>query len=160
MKRASRYLAVLAATACAAPVAARDLPPEGWSRHEHDTSGINEITLSYREPGAEHVALAFLCSRNFSEVDFAYYADMPDAPDGAEWTVLLRNEHGEYAFDATGRQSDGTHLIAAKVTFDRNLSALLVSEFTVIADGAELGRYTAGDGRDDIRATIDACQDR
>ena len=62
------------------------------------------LSLNWGTPDTDHVEVLFGCEPGVPEIDFVYFADMPDARDGLDVNVWLSHGTLEYLVPAIGER--------------------------------------------------------
>jgi hypothetical protein len=116
--------------------------PQGWFLEESETSGINDLFLSWYDPASGEMLVAISCQEGYGDVVFTVYMDAPDR--AAPRELALVEGETRHAMRAISGEFAGRHSVGGITSFGPELVDLLAGQFSVLVDGVEVGRYSSG----------------
>ncbi|HUH77232.1 MAG TPA: hypothetical protein VLZ53_07700 [Devosia sp.] len=96
------------------------------------------VSLNWGTPETDHVEVLFGCEPGVPEIDFVYFADMPEARNGRDVNVWLSNGALDYLVPAIGERMamDDSFALSGVVVVDPVLEKILRSDqLTVRVEG-------------------------
>jgi hypothetical protein len=122
------------------------------------------LSLNWGTPDTDHVEVLFGCEPGVPEIDFVYFADMPDARDGLDVNVWLSHGTLEYLVPAIGERMavDDSFALWGVVVVDTVLEKILRSDqLTIRVEGKpETATYDLSAAQAKFDVLLDTCRER